>query len=236
MAVTPDGRPIAGLLFDKDGTLFGFQATWGDWSEALIAGLLPDAPERQDDLATRIGFDRTARSFRPESPVIAGTIDDAVALMLPGLPEWSDAGLRAHLIEESLAVRPSEAVPLAPLMGRFRAAGLTLGVATNDAEEAAHAQFAGIGIAEAFDFVAGADSGHGAKPGPGPCLAFAAATGLSPGAVVMVGDSLHDLHAGRAAGMATVAVLTGVASAEDLAPHADAVLADIGDLPAWLGL
>jgi phosphoglycolate phosphatase len=50
----------------------------------------------------------------------------------------------------------------------------------------------------------------------------------------MVGDSRHDLEAGRAAGMRTVAVLTGIAGAADLAPHADVVLADIGGLPGWL--
>jgi phosphoglycolate phosphatase len=31
-----------------------------------------------------------------------------------------------------------------------------------------------------------------------------------------------------------VAVLTGVAGAADLAPHADAVLPDIGHLGAWI--
>ena len=50
----------------------------------------------------------------------------------------------------------------------------------------------------------------------------------------MVGDSRHDLDAGRAAGMRTIAVLTGIAKREDLAPHADVVLADIGAIPGWL--
>jgi phosphoglycolate phosphatase len=36
--------------------------------------------------------------------------------------------------------------------------------------------------------------------------------------------------------MRTVAVLTGIASRADLAPHADVVLDTIGALPAWLGL
>ena len=50
----------------------------------------------------------------------------------------------------------------------------------------------------------------------------------------MVGDSLHDLDAGRAAGMRTVAVLTGIAGAAALAPHADVVLNHIGELPDWV--
>ena len=58
--------------------------------------------------------------------------------------------------------------------------------------------------------------------------------GLAPARVVMVGDSTHDLIAGRAAGMQTVGVLTGPASRADLGKLADAVLPDIGHLPAWL--
>ena len=50
----------------------------------------------------------------------------------------------------------------------------------------------------------------------------------------MVGDSLHDLDAGRAAGMRTVAVLTGIAPRERLAPHADVVLDTIDGLPGWV--
>ena len=50
----------------------------------------------------------------------------------------------------------------------------------------------------------------------------------------MIGDSAHDLASGRAAGMPTVAVLTGPASRDDLAPHADVVLADIAPFPAGL--
>ena len=49
-----------------------------------------------------------------------------------------------------------------------------------------------------------------------------------------IAGSAPDLIAGRAAGMVTVGVLTGPARADALAPHADAVLADIGHLPDWL--
>ena len=58
--------------------------------------------------------------------------------------------------------------------------------------------------------------------------------GLPPASIAMIGDSRHDLLAGRAAGMPTVAVLTGVAEAAELASVADAVLPDIGHLPDWI--
>ncbi|WP_233489101.1 HAD family hydrolase [Rhodovulum sp. 12E13] len=231
-----EARGLRGLLFDKDGTLFGFQATWGGWAADLVERLADGESGVRDDLAARIRLDLDARLFDPGSPIVAGTVDEAVALMLPALPGWEFGALRARVIDESRAIVPVEAVPLAPLLSRLGQAGYALGIATNDAEEAARAQLAGLGLGESFPFLAGADSGHGAKPGPGQCLAFAAETALAPEEVAMIGDSTHDLHAGRAAGMVCVAVLTGTATADDLAPHADAVLPDIGHLPGWLGL
>jgi phosphoglycolate phosphatase len=85
-----------------------------------------------------------------------------------------------------------------------------------------------------FAFVAGFDSGHGVKPDADPLLAFCAATGVAPDRTAMVGDSLHDLVAGAAAGMMRIGVLTGMAQHDDLAPHADVVLPNIGHIPEWL--
>ena len=65
-------------------------------------------------------------------------------------------------------------------------------------------------------------------------LAFAEAVGCLPSQTLMVGDSSHDLIAGRNAGMQAAGVLTGIAKAVDLAPYADVVLPDIGHLPRWL--
>ena len=50
----------------------------------------------------------------------------------------------------------------------------------------------------------------------------------------MVGDSTHDLDAGKAAGMVTIGVLTGPAPREELAPFADVVLDSIAEIPSWL--
>ena len=111
-----------------------------------------------------------------------------------------------------------------------------LGVATNDAEAPALSHLDAAGVRARFDFVAGSDSGYGAKPGPGQLLAFCDRVGVAPAQALMVGDSTHDLKAGRAAGMRTAAVLTGMALADDLAPFADVVLPHIGHVPDWLGL
>jgi phosphoglycolate phosphatase len=224
---------IDGLLFDKDGTLFDFRVSWGSWAQGFLVQIAQDAAHARR-LGQAIGFDLETGSFAPDSPVIAATAADIAAALVVELPGVTVAELTDR-IDASAGQSPmSEAVPLRPLLSTLRERGLRLGVATNDSEAPARQHLAHHGITDCFDFIAGYDSGHGAKPGPGMCLAFARALGLDPARVAMVGDSKHDLEAGRAAGMRVVAVLTGVAKREDLAPHADVVLADIGAIPDWL--
>ncbi|MEX5727145.1 phosphoglycolate phosphatase [Rhodovulum iodosum] len=225
---------ITAVLFDKDGTLFDFNATWGAWAQGFLSELAEGEPARAASLGRAVGFDMQTGRYHPDSPVIAGTPEVAVELLLPHLPGMSPAGLAARMNSAAARAPLCEAVPLAPLLDALAGRGLALGVATNDAEAVARAHLAAAGVAGRFDFIAGCDSGHGAKPAPGPLLAFAAAVGRAPAEVVMVGDSRHDLAAGRAAGMATLGVLTGPAEAADLADLADAVVPDIGHLPAFL--
>lgn len=224
---------IDGIIFDKDGTLFDFRLSWGAWAASLLEELAREGhdPAR---LGRAIGFDPATRGFDPDSPVIAGTPDDIAAALTPVLPRADAPALVARINRLAAAAPMVPATDLVAVLGDLRARGLKIGLATNDAEAPAHAHLRAAGIHQLFDFIAGFDSGHGAKPGPGPLLAFASRFGLTPSRVVMVGDSLHDLHSGRAAGMRTIAVLTGIAGAGTLAPHADAVLPDISHLAGWI--
>ncbi len=224
---------IDGLLFDKDGTLFDFRISWGNWARTFLTRIADDAGHARR-LGRAIGYDLDSGTFAPDSPVIAATAADIAAALAPHLPGTSVEDLTDRIDASAGQAPMSEAVPLRPLLSALRERGLRLGVATNDSEVPARQHLANHGITDCFDFISGYDSGHGAKPGPGMCLAFARQLGLEPARVAMVGDSRHDLEAGRAAGMRTVAVLTGIAKREDLAPHADVVLTDIGALPDWL--
>lgn len=224
---------IDGLVFDKDGTLFDFRKSWGGWTARLLAQLARDAGHAEQ-IAAALGYNPKTRDFHPQSPVIAATAVEIAAAILPHLPGRDQAELAAELNALAQDAVMAPAVPLRPVLGALRDRGLKLGLATNDTEGPARAHLSAHGVLDLFDFIAGYDSGHGAKPGPGMCLAFARKLGLDPGRTVMVGDSLHDLEAGRAAGMRCVAVLTGIAGAADLAPHADVVLPDISHLGAWM--
>ncbi len=225
---------IEAVLFDKDGTLFDFAATWNVFTLGLIEQLTEGDPLRRRALARALSFDLSAGAFLPDSVAIAGTNREVAERIAPLLPGHTVEDLERLIIHEAAGAPLQEAVPLVPYLAGLAARGLTLGVMTNDNEAVARSHLQAAGIEGMFDFVAGADSGHGAKPSAKPLLAFAEMTGHRPDRVVMVGDSLHDLVAGRAAGMWTAAVLTGMASADALAPMADVVLPDIGHLPQWL--
>ena len=225
---------IDAILFDKDGTLFDFGATWVSWAEAFLLRATGQDRARAQAVGLEIGFDLAARRFDPASVVIAGTPAEVAAGLGPHFPHLTRPALIDMLNDEAARAPQVAAVPLAPFLDGLRGQGLRLGVATNDAEAPARAHLGAAQVLDRFDFVSGFDSGHGAKPEPGPLLAFCAAVGVDPARALMVGDSTHDLHAGRAAGMATLAVLTGMAGRDELAPHADAVVPDIGHIPAWL--
>lgn len=222
---------IEAIIFDKDGTLFDFRRTWGVWAERVLDELSGGDPARRALAARAIAYD-SGRGFDPASVVIAGTsaeVGEALAEAL-GAP-FAEL---VEVVDRIAAGTPQAEVP--GLAGTLGALGQrhTLGLVTNDGEAAARAHLAAVGITDHFAFVAGYDSGHGAKPAPGPLLAFSAATGTRPERTLMVGDSRHDLAAGRAAGMTTVGVLTGIAVADDLADLAHAILPDITHLPGWI--
>lgn len=223
-----------GILFDKDGTLFDFSATWDVWTGGVIRHFSEGDKARAEAIARAVGYDLDAQVLMPQSPVIAGTNRQAAEAVASAVPSQDVRQIETFLMRAGADVPLVQAVPLAPYLEALSAVGLALGVMTNDTEYGARSHLKSAGVEGHFDFIAGFDSGFGAKPAPGPLLAFAEALELDPKRVVMVGDSTHDLIAGRAAGMQTAAVLTGLAETAELAPFADVVLPDIGHLPDWL--
>ena len=228
---------ISGVLFDKDGTLISFQDTWGPATHAVIHALAAGDESKVRAQAELLHFSLEDRSFFPSSPLIAGSSSSYGAL-------WGEALGRSDLVELKREIDALTAVEslksLTPIgdpagvMEALRQMGLSVGVATNDSEASARRQIHAMRLGGLMDFVAGYDSGHGSKPDPGMILAFAAQLGVPPSRVAMVGDTLHDLDCARAAGALGVAVLTGPATREVLAPRADHVIEDIAALPALL--
>jgi phosphoglycolate phosphatase len=224
---------VQALIFDKDGTLFDFTLTWGAWVMGVLPVIAPDAT-CHGDLLHVLGYDPAIGRFAKSSPVIGCTTPEIAALIQPLVPHFSPDALNEVLNEAAARAPLQPAVDLPATLGGLRAQGLRLGLATNDTEAPARAHLTRAGVLTMFDFVVGCDSGWGGKPAPGQLLAFAGSIATPPSAIAMVGDSLHDLHAARAAGMLAIGVLTGVAEEGDLAPHADVVLPNIGHIAGWL--
>lgn len=228
---------IRAILLDKDGTLVDFQRTWGPATHAVIAELAGGDAAVYEALAEISGFIAAERRFEVGSPLIAGATPDfgpswAQVLGRPATPEFF-----AQIDRLFLRAGQEHLVPIgepATVLAALAARGYRLGIITNDAEANARAQIAQLKIDALVEFVAGHDSGFGSKPDPGPVLAFARTLGVAPSEVAVVGDALHDLAAARAAGAAAVGVLSGPTPREVLAPHADALIGSIADLPDWL--
>ncbi|SHG86350.1 phosphoglycolate phosphatase [Cognatiyoonia sediminum] len=225
---------IKGVIFDKDGTLFDFNATWGAWAETMIAAETRGDSVLKQRLADRLDYDLENKVFRPGSIVIAETVEVTADAILEVLKSDDKSGLIKRMNDAATQVPQIEATPLGAFVAELKELGLKIGVATNDAEGPARSHLSRAGVEQAFDFIAGFDSGYGGKPAPGQLLGFCEQEGLQPDECVMVGDSTHDLDAGRAAGMICVGVLTGPAPEEELAPFADVVLTSIAQLPDWL--
>ncbi|MEO0360642.1 MAG: HAD-IA family hydrolase, partial [Pseudomonadota bacterium] len=239
MRRTSETTRIRGALFDKDGTLIDFAATWRGVAGRMIDDYSQGDAALADALGRAVGFDAATGVFMPGSPIVAGSTDEVARLMaalIPGAAAEeieSDANRRAAATGAGDGLTPVDG--LVPTLERLAAMGLALGVGTHDSEAAARAHAGVIGAAPFMSFYAGYDSGVGLKPGPGMPQAFCDAAGLAPEEIVMVGDSLHDLGAGRSAGAAAVvAVLTGPATEAELARHADVVLPSVADLPDYL--
>jgi pyrophosphatase PpaX len=75
------------------------------------------------------------------------------------------------------------------------------------------------GLEDAFDVVVGADDVQHHKPDPAPVLAALERLGADPTGTVFIGDSPHDMAAGRAAGVWTAAALWGPFARAALEPH-----------------
>ncbi len=226
---------IKGILFDKDGTLINFEETFGPATEIVLQELSVGQPDVFVRMANAWSFDAAAKKFAPDSIVIAASGYEMAEAIAPALQRTDVSALRTELDEMYGEASPQFVKPLPgalEALEQLDRAGIRLGIATNDSEINAVNQMKILGIDHLFAAIFGADSGHGAKPGPGMVEAFMKKHGFLPQEVMMVGDSLHDMEAGLRAGSRTVAVETGPATRADLEGNCDLVLASVVDLVA----
>jgi len=229
--------PIRAVLFDKDGTFVDFERTWAPAALSVMRVLAQGDAAAFDRLVAISLVDPDKLSFDPASPLLAGSTADFAPQWAEAIGIQETAAFRAEIDDLFTRIGLESLTPIGDpgnAFGALRRRGLTLGVITNDSERGAVAQVKALGLVECFSFIAGWDSGHGRKPGPGQIEAFLKLHEMGPDEVIMVGDTLHDMHAARAAGVLALGVTSGLIGPAAFEGHADHVLPSIMEIAGWL--
>lgn len=129
------------------------------------------------------------------------------------------------------ALYPGVAEGLEALYG----AGLRLGCVTNKPSRFTQPLLEQLNIAGFFGAVIGGDDAPHKKPDPAPLRLAAERLSVPLGHCLVVGDSINDIEAARAAGCPVVAVPYGYNHGRDIrSARPDAVIASLGALPLLL--
>ena len=99
--------PVRGILFDKDGTLFDFQATWAKVIESVLDTLAPDR-ETWSRMARSGGYDPVRGCFLPGSPVVAGSTGEIAQLWAGFRPDLGAAKIERILDESEVITAMTE--------------------------------------------------------------------------------------------------------------------------------
>jgi phosphoglycolate phosphatase len=119
---------------------------------------------------------------------------------------------------------------IAHLLGRLKASGWLLGVATGKSDRGLDSCLVSQGIFDLFVTLQTADR-HPSKPHPSMLRAAMAEAGAVPGDTVMIGDTAFDMAMARAAGCRALGVAWGYHAPEELiAAGAEAVAQNPADL------
>jgi phosphoglycolate phosphatase len=98
----------------------------------------------------------------------------------------------------------------------LQAAGYSLGCVTNKAKQFTEPLLKDLGIFDKFAIVVSGDTLEHKKPHPAPLLHAAEFFQVEPSRALMVGDSISDVKAARAAGFAIACVPYGYNHGEDI--------------------
>ena len=111
---------------------------------------------------------------------------------------------------------------------------IPMGVCTNKPEGFTRQILEGLGLEKYFSSVVGGDTTSARKPDPEPVLTCLRGLVAEPGSSLMIGDSVHDVHAAHAAGVRIGVVPWGYRSAPVEELGADFVLSDLAGFPGQI--
>lgn len=193
--------PRLALLFDLDGTLI-------DSIELLLLSM-EHAFDGHDRAPTRPQW--VAGIGTPLRTQLADWCDDdaQVAMLVERYRAFQDL----HL--ERLTVPYDGAVAV---LNWVRGAGHATALVTSKGRGTTARSLAHVGLGGAFDAIVTYEDTELHKPEPEPVLHALELLGIPAEHALFIGDSPHDMYAGRAAGVRTAAALWGPFSRAELAP------------------
>ncbi len=179
------------IVFDLDGTLVDTAPDLIAVTDAMLAGMgCGPVPEE----AGRIAAGQGARALLSAGLAAHGR-------PLPPDDAWPE--LIAEFIRlygERIAERSRPFEGMHEMVRHCRAAGFGLAVCTNKKDFLAESLLRELGMAEDFHAIVGANTLGVGKPDPAPLLHGIAQAGGEPERALLLGDSMADVLAARAAG------------------------------------
>jgi pyrophosphatase PpaX len=205
------------VLLDVDGTLL-------DTREFILAAFEHTARQHGFDLPGREAV--TAQIGLPLEQIYARMTGQAVGALIESHRSFQEENL--HLA----ATFPGALEALAAL----RDAGLALAAVTSRSRRTSLLTLELAGLLPFFGAVVSAEDCATLKPDPAPLRMALDLLGRDAEGAAMVGDTPHDIEAGRSLGMVTIAATYGFFGPA-IADHApDRLIAGIGELPGVLAL
>ncbi len=216
------------MLFDLDGTLLD---TVADIALALNRVMVEYGckPLPEDDVRRMIGRG---------SPILIERALIAQNRAMDGRTQAAMVERFFHHYGELEELNEDSAQPYAGVadsLHTLHEAGLRTAVVTNKQHRFACALLERLGLSGWIDVVVGGDTCARRKPDPQPLLFACESLHRPPTESMMVGDSVNDVHAARAAGIPVVCVSYGYNEGRDPRTlDCDALLDSLADLPALI--
>lgn len=217
-----DPAPRA-VLFDLDGTLVDSAPDLVAAVAALCVELGAPVP---DAAAVRVVVSAGGRAMLRTG--LPGADDIMIDQWLPRFLDIYSAAMTVH-------TRLYDGI--AEVLDLLEARGVAWGIVTNKPGWLARPMLAQMDFHRGCAALVTGDCLAVRKPDPAPVLYACELAGVAPADVVMVGDDLRDVQAGRAAGTRTIAAAWGYLDGGDPREWgADLVVASAGELASALGL